>query len=423
VGFTIKSTSDRDGAATGANRRAAAAMTFLRLSAMCLPLLLLSYVGEVRIIDWPLDVSGFPAFRDFANLWAGGHAGLSGQFDVLFDRAAHRDEVARLLDVPPSNLMWSYPPTTILLVTPLALLPYGWAVAAWTIGGVAAYLAAAGDWRREWSSPARLLAIALAPGVFLCVMYGQTTLLTAAALAAGISQARTRPWIAGAALAMLAAKPHAALIVPVALVALGAWRAFFATGVWVAAFCAATLLMFGVEPWRLFLDVTLEQQVAVMTAQKYSVGMMISPYFFGRGLGLTTGEAGVLQALVAVWAFAWMFASVKVERDPNIRFLLIACAALLASPYLQLYELPLLVLAVARVLSSRASIERIGNCGVMALAAAVTIVPFVTLCILTKSGVNAAPLIPVAILLSFGLAAIRSRRDDMAIIGMAQSRA
>jgi hypothetical protein len=170
----------------------------------CALLIGIFYYYDVRIERWPLEVSGFPAFRDFANLWAGGIAAYNNHFACLFDEASHVTELGRRLGVPPPHLIWSYPPTALLPVFPLGMLPFEAAVAVWTIAGVFAYLLAAGIRdvsRRDWVP--WLLAIAFCPGVFICFAYGQTAFLTSAALIAGIVEARRRPVIASMCLAVL----------------------------------------------------------------------------------------------------------------------------------------------------------------------------------------------------------------------------
>jgi hypothetical protein len=259
--------------------------TFLLWALPCVVWLAIIYFCEVRIERWPREVSGQPAFRDFVNLWSGAIAALHHQFGLLFDRNLHDAEIGRLLAIPPPRLMWSYPPTALLPMLPLALLPYSWACAAWSLSGLIAYFLAA-----EVTTVARrdrlqwLTAIMLSPGVFTCFMYGQTAFLTSAALITGFLVARRRPAVAGVCFALLAAKPQIALVVPVVLAALGAWRTLAATVLFVGIYAGATVAAFGIEPWQRFIDSTLPQQFAILNLAHIKAVMMISPYFMFREL-------------------------------------------------------------------------------------------------------------------------------------------
>ena len=73
---------------------------FLLWALPCIGWLATFYIFEVRIDRWPNEISGYPVFRDFANLWSGGIAALNHQFGSLFDRNLHDAEIGRLLAIP-----------------------------------------------------------------------------------------------------------------------------------------------------------------------------------------------------------------------------------------------------------------------------------------------------------------------------------
>jgi Glycosyltransferase family 87 len=338
-------------------------------------------------------------------LWSGGIAALAGDFESLFVRERHTAELAHLLGVTNPHLVWSYPPTAFLPMLPFAMLPYAAAVAAWTLVGIVAYLAAGGLLKPRLVNIAVIAGVALAPGVFLAASYGQTALITSALIAVAITQATARPLLAGGLAALLVAKPHLAIVVPVAFIALQAWRALAAMAAAGLVLMAVTLLAFGLEPWRLFIDITLPQQLGYLNAPRFDYVMLIAPFFIGRSLGLDPSSAYLAQSALSVAVLAVLWFAVSREADRNVHLLMAASAALIASPYLQVYELPILVLAVARIVASDASAERLGRPLLFGLMAAVTVLPFVTLAILTKSGINFTALIPLALLIALAVRA------------------
>jgi hypothetical protein len=88
---------------------------------------------------------------------------------------------------------WLYPPTFLLLIYPLAFLPY---------------LASLGLW----------LALAF-PGMFQNFFNGQNDFLTIALLGGGLYLLDQSPWAAGCLLGLVSYKPHLFVLVPVALIA------------------------------------------------------------------------------------------------------------------------------------------------------------------------------------------------------------
>ncbi len=385
--------------ADGDAREVSPSRLFFYWALPCVFWLCLLYVAEIQIRKWPLEVSGYPVFRDFMNLWAGAVSVLQGHLTSVFDSGLHSAEIGRLLAIPPPSLMWSYPPTALLLVLPFGLLPFPVASAIWIGLGLIAYFLAAGA--MSVGRPDRTIwfaAILLCPGVATCAAYGQTAFLTSAALIVGLLEARRRPMVSGLCFALLAAKPQVAIVVPFALAALGAGRAVLATAFFVCLYLGATVLVFGVEAWRLFMDITMPQQFAVLNSEAFKPVMMMSPYFLFRGLGASLWWSYTLQVVVSVVALVTVCVPLMRERDENIQILVIACAALVTSAYMQTYELPLLVAAVARVCASRTGFTRFSGKRIHVLLASVTIGMLIAMGIVMTMKVNVIAVILIGLL-------------------------
>jgi hypothetical protein len=379
------------------------AFVFLGLAVLCLPIPIMSYAGDVRIVDWPREVSGFPAFRDFANLWTGGHAALSGAYEDLFIKVRHTAEIERLLGVTHPALAWSYPPTAMIALTPFALLPYPAAVLAWAILEVALFLAALGVRNAQGETLATVAAVALVPGVFLCVTYGQTALLTAAILYFGLRWARETPWLSASVLALLVCKPQLGLMLPAALIGLGAWRAIAATGVMSFVYLAATVAILGLEPWRLFFEITLPQQAGLFSQERIDSTMLFAPFFVLRELGMDPNFAMWMQVVLSIALMVGVIAGLRRLQDFDAQFVLVAMAAMLASPYMQSYELPLVALAAGRIVLHRNGASEVGSASLAVILGVVTIGALLSLSVFIRSGVNyMSPLLLVTFLAVLG---------------------
>src|SRR5947209_1072163 len=162
-------------------------------------------IAAVCVILWQQ-----PKPIDFLSFWAAAKMLLGGHSAAIYDIAAHRAVEQSV--TPVGTLPFPYPPPFALIVTPLALLPFGAAFAAWLLvtGGV--YLTAA----RRWM-PGRL-AVAQ-PAVLINGFVGQSAFLTSALFLGGLKVLGSRPLLGGALLGALIIKPQLGLMLPFAMLA------------------------------------------------------------------------------------------------------------------------------------------------------------------------------------------------------------
>lgn len=285
---------------------------------------------------------------DFAGFWGAGRVAVAGRAADAYAWPQVAEALRRVFGVTGLRpLAFLYPPPVLLAAAAAAAAPYGSAFAGWTGLGLLAYAAATAALLRR---PAGVL-VAMAPaGVFCCAYVGQNGFLTAAALAGGLLLLDRRPAAAGALLALFACKPQLALLVPVALLAGGRWRALASAGVVYAALWAASALAFGPE-------------VILAFAKSWTGGGQVfagggwvpwsrvqSLYGALRGAGVDAPAALAAQgaaALAAAAATAWTW------RGPAplaLKAAVLAAAALTASPYAFVYDGPLLAVAALFIL-------------------------------------------------------------------------
>lgn len=292
------------------------------------------------------DSRGKPIPGDFIGIWAAGDLVTEGRPAAAYDWAAHGKAQQSALEMTDPNTPyypWPYPPPFLAVAALLALLPVSFAMAVWIVATFGLYGVAA--WRILGARPAILFMLAM-PAVWMNAYIGQNGALSAALLGFGLALLTRSPVAAGVCIGLLAYKPHLGLLLPLALAAGGYWRAFRAATATVLAMALGSLALFGPEAWAAFADNI--ARVSALTAQTASPQKIQSLFGLGRAIGLEAGPAYAIQAMGAILctlAIAWAWRNPSVSFD--LKAALLAVAVTLTSPYLFVYDLPLLMVAQA----------------------------------------------------------------------------
>ncbi len=309
-----------------------------------------------------LDPAGQVKGTDFIEFYAAGRIVITGQADRLYDLTLQQrieHEVTAPEDWPGLHGFLN-PPFFALLFVPLALLPYGWALALWSALGLALvavslWLVARADppWRTRW--PAAIpWALSFLP-VFAAVSYGQNSLLSLAILAATyLLLRRGRDAGAGLVLGALLYKPQLVLVLALALLADRRWRALCGLGAAGAVLAAASWAMSvpGVHAYAELSRVF----PTMLTSPGFPTWNMHSLYGFFVLLlpdAPTLAEGLALVCSLAVLVVARRLQPPYATEELTRWYAAALWATALVSPHLFLYDLSLLVLAAALVWPAR----------------------------------------------------------------------
>ncbi|MFZ0052925.1 MAG: glycosyltransferase family 87 protein [Desulfobaccales bacterium] len=247
-------------------------------------------------------------------------------------------------------LPWLYPPTFLLIILPLALLPYFVALSLWTLIGLAGYL-----WVVRRLAPHPLtywLALAF-PGTYQNLVFGQNGFLFAVLLGGGLLFLEGSPLTAGVLLGLLSCKPHLMVLVVLALVVGRYWRALLSAVLVSAILIAASVLVLKPEVWLAFLKSTPESvrvlQTGLLPWRNVPLHLFNMPTVFCAMLeaGAGPGTARILQGAVmlgvaVVVGCAWFRGAAL-----TIRGSILVLGILLFTPYAAVYDLALLALPLA----------------------------------------------------------------------------
>ncbi|WP_246024786.1 glycosyltransferase family 87 protein [Paraburkholderia dinghuensis] len=317
----------------------------------------------VFVAVWAQHTNGFTSITvarpasDFSVFWAASHVMLHGESWQAYDYASFAAIERSLFGNRPefTLLPWLYPPTFLLVVTPLSLLPLTFAYALTAIGGIVAYAFAAMRVSALGQTTVRrdvgVLALIASPGVFIAVLYGQNALLTAALAALAIWWADRKPLVAGICIGLLAIKPQLAVVFPFVLVATRNWRTFFAAAASACAFTSISTLICGTRTLTMFFANTRFVREAILEHNQHFWQSSPTAFAALRGAGYTLLTAYSVQACVALVVIGSACVVWRATRDVRLRTAALTIATLLANPYVWHYELAWLGLALACLLA------------------------------------------------------------------------
>jgi hypothetical protein len=348
-----------------------------RARAYAVALLLMTFIPYALLVGQALSRGTFPLFTDggpiggdLASHLLGGRLALHGDLSDLYDLDHQRAEWVTWLPTADFNPYVS-PPFMALVYAPLAALPYGFALLAWTAITVA--LVVISLWLlwplvpnlHRFGKGALLVQVFCAPPALYLLLGGQDTAVSLAVLVGGLRLFRAgRPMSAGALLGIGVMKPQLIVVIPIFLLAQRRWRAL-AGWVGVAGFLTAlSIVMVGAQGVRDYMALPKSDfyRLAVVDGKGWEMQSFVT---MARAL-LPKSAAGVVTPLtvtVAVAALAVLVYAVHRAKDEDDRFVRLYALAILTipfvSPHLFLYDCLVLVIPVLILIDSGVAMNRV----------------------------------------------------------------
>jgi hypothetical protein len=293
---------------------------------------------------------GHPArYGDFLALWSYAVALTGHEPAELYNSGLlHVRQVALGVD-PGGTNPFPYPPTFMLLIWPLSLMPYDVAFVVWMAGTMALFLWAI--WRTCSRSPVCLLWAIVAPASATAMAGGQSGFLAAALVVTGLRLASSRPVISGVMIGLLSFKPQLGLLVPVGFAAAGLWPAFAAS---CAAIAGLSLIATGVFGWQVW-PAWVSMLAAYNDAFDHAATVLkIRPTVMANlgMLGCPVPIARAVQALVFVVVTVIIWRCFR--RGPDrLAVAALLVGTFLATPHAFVYDLPMVTAALVLFIEAR----------------------------------------------------------------------
>lgn len=282
---------------------------------------------------------------------------LDGNAALIFDGDRFTDFIntafAPLLSSPLEFRPWAYQPSFLLMLLPFAGLGFLGSYVAFQLA-TGALLARALQSSTAAPSPVLLVAVLACPASAINAINGQAVFLVAALIVGGFGLLERRPWLGGLVLGLLTFKPQFCILVPIALVAAGQWRALLASGVSALAMMIASGLIFGWDLWLRWFPLIVES--LVNPSEKWIVyGRMWghSVYTCTVLIGAPPKLASWLQLLAMLGAAVAVVIAFRSRLGAREKTAVFLAATVLAAPHSGPYDGTLLVISAAFWLMSR----------------------------------------------------------------------
>lgn len=299
--------------------------------------------GYGRDQGWLVNAHGNAQAVEYVGIRAAGDLARTGTPKAAYDWDRHAEAQRALTRQSNDDYYpFGYPPPFLIVADTLAALPYAASALVWIglslalLGVVSAGLA------RHRAAAAWMLA---APTTFINAYVLHTGFLTAGLLGAGLLWLETAPIAAGIAIGLLTFKPQLGILIPVALLAGGHWRVIAAAAITTAVIAAAPVALYGADIWPAFLG-QLDRVAGIFSGDRTNMAMLASPYGLGRTLGLSHSASLVAQVVVGAALAAAIWRLWRSDVPVSLKGAGLVTASLLAAPYVYIYDLTALPLAV-----------------------------------------------------------------------------
>lgn len=320
-----------------------------------------------------MSPDGWAALRwgtDFVPMWLSSTLYSEGGAAMLFDSAAMAERQAAYTRVD-GVLLWHYPPTYQLLVEPFGRLSFFGALMLFSTISLGIWTVTTRQFV-PFKGLAGILFLIASPAITVCVLQGQNGLITASLLGlALILRERERLWLAAALIAVLLAKPHLGLAVPVALLAARDLKLFGMISVLGLGFIGITLVTYGHGVWFAFLGNTQTVSLALQSGDLWSQQPTIYAFMSLAGAGHDLSI--IAQSIVSLAVAGWLWTVWRRDGPASLRIAALLTATLLLTPFCFRYDMGVSLLGLA--LLARHMATRGWKCGDRLLLAGLWVVP------------------------------------------------
>jgi len=318
--------------------------------------------------------------RDFLHFYVQGVITNEHDAHALYDIGAMAAVADRVLPVPKGQYPPVYGPQVGLIFSPLAKMPYTWAMLLWlaltiVLSGVCAALV----WRvRESPRTTLWTTVVLAlgmPGLHFTLSFGQASLIGLACFTVlWLALRRGRMFVAGLAVGALAYKPQLGIVAAFVFVLGGEWRVVSGAVAAIVVQLVASVAYWGGAIIPAYIGALLRLP-AVLDGMEPDKDLMHSWRSLFLHAGLPPSMSLVFSVVLSVVTIGLAVACWRTRGSIGLRYVVLVMATLLVNPHLYAYDL--LVLAPTLLVAWDWANEN-GDVSMIAATSFVFISPIIT---------------------------------------------
>jgi len=282
---------------------------------------------------------------DFLEVWVAGLSVLKGAPAAPYDWNAHHAAQVAVIGHPFVGFLgWHYPPLFLFVAGALALMPYMPAFLVWVATTATLYAGVIANIAQR--KEAALFALAL-PAAFGNILVGQNGFFTATIVGACLLSLEKKPVITGLFLALLTYKPQFGLVFPIVLLADRNWRALASAAGFTVLLLALSWLAFGSSPFAAFIGYLPVTATTILDYGTAGFDKMQSVFGLMRWMGFNEQVAWIAHGAMALLAIGGTLYVWRRDVPYALKAAALATAMLIATPYIYMYDFPLIALAFA----------------------------------------------------------------------------
>jgi hypothetical protein len=278
---------------------------------------------------------------EFRIFWIGSFMALNGELHDIYNTSKFEEVEKHLTDYTKGHV-WLYPPTYLLMVLPLSLMPYLASLAVWLALTLLCYLLVL---RRICPQPYVIFWILFFPGIVANFLVGHNGFVSGALLGGGLLCLNSSPVLAGILLGLSFYKPQLGILIPLALLAGRRWKVLAIAALSAICIGLASALIFGYQAWLGFLhNIPLAEK---LTETPGFWAKMPTIYTTARLAGTGILLAWTLQGLVMCGVSAGVYWVWSGHATPACRAAILILGILLFTRYAFIYDYAILAIPLA----------------------------------------------------------------------------
>jgi hypothetical protein len=288
------------------------------------------------------DLKMKPVGSDYICFYAASDLVLDGKANDVYNIYKIYEREVEVIGNNTYMVGWYYPPTFLLPILPLSLMPYLLSLIIWLGISIFLYITVL---KRIVPHNITLGVLLASPATFQNIIHGQNGFFTAAIAGWGLILIQEQPVLGGVILGLLSFKPHLAFLIFLALAAGRHWKAFFSAAASAAAFAAASIIAFGISPWFAFIK-QLPFVASVVEEGYLPWDKMSSIFAASRLLGLDIQISYIIQAIVTLGVIMLVIFVWHKKAPFPIKASILISGIFLVTHYSFQYDLAILALAI-----------------------------------------------------------------------------